>query len=74
MSSVSSTFSSLFLAPECIATYLMKWNIFQQLQGKVKDARVAEMPEWQRQALPPKYKLWRGVFSVRDIAVTGFLE
>lgn len=36
MSSMSSTFPSLFLTPMCIATYLMTWNIFQQLQGKWK--------------------------------------
>lgn len=36
MSSMSSTFPSLSLTPMCIATYLMTWNIFQQLRGKWK--------------------------------------
>lgn len=36
MSSMSSTFPSLFLSPVCITTYLMTWTIFQQLQGKWK--------------------------------------
>lgn len=63
MSSVSSTFLSL--SDSHVYYYIVnEMEYFSATSGKVKDTREAEMPQWQHQPLPPKYKLWQGIFSV----------